>query len=377
MIMEKPFVYGVAVSGENFIDRKKETKRLKMNFEAGINTILISPRRMGKTSIVGKVKSSITDPKIKVVMMDIYDCRSEVDFYERFATSIVRGLAGKMDNVLADVKEFLGRFSAKISVSPDPALDYSISMGIAPKSIDSEEILGLPERIADKKGVHIVVCIDEFQQIGEFPDSLMVQKRLRGIWQHQSKVSYCLFGSKKHLMEKIFQKKSMPFYQFGDMVFLDKIPTADWVEYIVSRFRSRGATISDKQAEKICNMVDGYSSYVQQLAWNVMIEAEDIVKDSDIESGYEVLLNQSSSLFTEQISSLTSYQMNFLKVVADNIHSGFMSEDILTRYSLGAKSNVSKIEKTLVEKELIEKRGKEHYFADPVFAIWFKRTYGK
>ena len=71
MIMEKPFVYGVAVSGENFTDRKKETKRLKMNFVAGINTILISPRRMGKTSIVGKVKSSITDPKIKVVMMDL------------------------------------------------------------------------------------------------------------------------------------------------------------------------------------------------------------------------------------------------------------------------------------------------------------------
>ena len=124
-------------------------------------------------------------------------------------------------------------------------------------------------------------------------------------------------------------------------------------------------------------MVDGYSSYVQQLAWNVMIEAEDIVKDSDIESGYEVLLNQSSSLFTEQIASLTSYQMNFLKVVADNIHSGFMSEDILGKYSLGAKSNVSKIEKTLVEKELIEKRGKEYFFADPVFSVWFKRTYGK
>lgn len=67
--MDKPFVYGVAVSGDNFTDRKKETKRLKMNFESGVNSILISPRRMGKTSIVGKVMSSMTDPKIKVVMM--------------------------------------------------------------------------------------------------------------------------------------------------------------------------------------------------------------------------------------------------------------------------------------------------------------------
>ena len=47
--MDKPFVYGIAVSGDNFTDRKKETKRLKMNFESGVNSILISPRRMGKT----------------------------------------------------------------------------------------------------------------------------------------------------------------------------------------------------------------------------------------------------------------------------------------------------------------------------------------
>ena len=95
--MDKPFVYGIAVSGDNFTDRKKETKRLKMNFESGVNSILISPRRMGKTSIVGKVMSSMTDPKIKVVMMDIYDCRSESDFYERFAASIIKGVAGKVE----------------------------------------------------------------------------------------------------------------------------------------------------------------------------------------------------------------------------------------------------------------------------------------
>ena len=139
--MDKPFVYGVAVSGDNFTDRKKETKRLKMNFESGVNTILISPRRMGKTSIVGKVMSSMTDPKIKVVMMDIYDCRSESDFYERFAASIIKGVAGKVENMIAYVREFLGSFSAKVSVSPDPSLDYSLSFGISPKDTDADEIL--------------------------------------------------------------------------------------------------------------------------------------------------------------------------------------------------------------------------------------------
>lgn len=370
--MEKPFVYGVAVSGDNFTDRKKETKRLKMNFEAGVNTVLISPRRMGKTSIVTKVKSLIDNPGVKVVMMDIYDCRNEYDFYERFATSIVRDVAGKIENVIADVRDFLGRFSAKISVSPDPATDYSISLGISPKELDGDEVLNLPEKIAKQKGVHIVVCIDEFQQIGEFPDTVAVQKKLRGVWQHQENVSYCLFGSKKHLMENIFQKKSMPFYQFGDMVFLEKIPTEEWVDYICSRFGSRNVAISKNQAGRICGLVDNYSSYVQQLAWNVMVEAEKSVTDDNIDAAFEELLHQSSALFTEQISSLTSYQMNFLKAVADGVNCGFTSETVLSKYSLGTKSNVFRIVKSLIDKELIEMDGKIVQMADPVFLQWFR-----
>lgn len=371
--MERPFVYGVAVTGGNFTDRKKEIKRLKMNFEAGINTVLISPRRMGKTSIVTKVRSLIDNPKIRVVMMDIYDCRSEFDFYERFATAIVREVAGKMENVISDVRDFLGRFSAKISVSPDPSMDYSISLGISPKELDINEVLELPEKIAKQKGIHIVVCIDEFQQIGEFTDTITVQKKLRGVWQHQDNVSYCLFGSKKHLMEKIFQKKNMPFYQFGDMVFLEKIPTEEWVEYICSRFPQRNIRITEEQARQICQLVDNHSSYVQQLAWNVMIEADEVVTDVDINAAFEELLRQSSALFTEQIASLTSYQMNFLRAIVDGVNSGYMSEAVLAKYSLGTKSNISRIIKTLNDKELIEKDGNTIRMADPVFFQWFKR----
>ena len=91
--MERAFVYGMSVEGVNFTDRVKETKRLKLDFENGINVILISPRRMGKSSIVKKVKSEITNPEIKVVYMDVYDCRSEYDFYNRFATVLMKETA--------------------------------------------------------------------------------------------------------------------------------------------------------------------------------------------------------------------------------------------------------------------------------------------
>ena len=198
--MDRAFIYGMSVEGDNFTDRVEETKRLKLDFENGVNVILVSPRRIGKSSIVKKVKSEITSPEIKVVFMDIYDCRSEYDFYNRFASVLMKETATKTEQIVDNIRRFLVRLTPKVSFSPEPMSDISFSLGITPQNYQPEEILQLPELIAKEKGIHIVVCIDEFQQIGEFTDSLTIQKRLRGVWQHQRNVSYCLFGSKKHLM---------------------------------------------------------------------------------------------------------------------------------------------------------------------------------
>ena len=53
--MDKPFIFGVPVEDSHFIGREEEIKRLSTNFKYGVNTILISPRRWGKTSLVNKV----------------------------------------------------------------------------------------------------------------------------------------------------------------------------------------------------------------------------------------------------------------------------------------------------------------------------------
>lgn len=375
--MSKPFVYGTAVFGENFTDRDAETKRLKMNFEAGVNTILISPRRTGKTSLVYHAVEQITDPSVKVVMMDIYDCRDEYEFYERFASAVLKGMTTKAEQAMALAKSFLSRLSPKISISPEPSQEFSVSLGIGPKTEKPEEILDLPERIAQKRNLNIVVCIDEFQQVGEFPDSLNFQKKVRGVWQLQKKVSYCLFGSKKHMMDRLFQDRAKPFYHFGDMFFLGTIPREEWVKYIVQRFGTRNMTISEEIAGRLCDKVESYSSYVQQLAWNVMIETERVVTEQNLESGYELLIRQTSALFVRQLANLTVYQMNYLKALDAGLHTGFASSNILEEYRLGSKSNIARIENVLISKELIEKKEDGVYFADPVFAFWFHREYCK
>lgn len=376
-LMRRAFVYGISVEGENFTDRVKETKRLKLNFENGMNVILISPRRMGKSSIVKKVNSEITNPEIKVVYMDIYDCRSEYDFYNRFATVLIKETASKTEHMIENIKRFLVRLTPKISFSAEPMSDFSLSLGITPQNYQPEEILQLPELIAKEQGKHIVVCIDEFQQIGEIPDSLTIQKRIRGVWQHQQNVSYCLFGSKKHLMTKLFQNRKMPLYQFGEMMYLEKISTDDWVPFIQSRFESQGKRISEDFSVRICETVENCSSYVQQLAWNVLAETEDEVTEQDFNNGVEALMTQCSGLFQEQLQGLTSYQMNFIRAICNGVHSDFGSKEVLEEYHLGSKSNISRLRESLLDKEIIETNAKGVYLEDPIFRMWFKREYMK
>lgn len=375
--MEKAFIFGVSVSGENFTDRIEESKRIRMNFENGLNTILISPRRIGKTSLVNKVCDSLAKKQenIHTVRMDIYDCRNEYDFYNKFAATILKSTSTKIEQVAETAREFLGRIVPKISISPDPSTEYSISLGIRPKDISPEEILSLPEKIAEKKNMHIVICIDEFQQIGDFPDSVSVQKRLRGVWQHQHHTSYCLYGSKKHMMEKLFQNKRMPFYMFGDTMYLKNIQTEDWIPFICNRFGTKGKKISESLAAEICRTVENHSSYVQQLAWNVMIEAEREATAQNLKDAVQKLVAQCSPLFIQQTESLSSYQMNFLKAISSGIHSGFSRQSIMENYNLGSKSNISRLTKSLIDKELIDKTKDGIFLTDPVFRLWIQSEY--
>ena len=337
-IYEAPFVFGVRVEGDTFTDRREETERLKMNFLYGINTILISPRRMGKTSLVDKVCSLMVDDSIRIARMDAFGCRSEQDFINAFATAVLRATSSKWEEWM------------------------------------KEDILQLPELIARKKGIRIVVCIDEFQQLGEFPDSLTFQKKLRSVWQLQNHVSYCLYGSKKHLMEQMFQNASYPFYRFGDFFYLEKISEADWVAYITHRFKATGKEIASELATEICRVTERYSSYVQQLAWFVWLKTTHTATMEDVQFAINRLLDANEPLFIQQTEDLSAYQMNFLRAIVEGVHSGFTQTEVLNRYRLGTAANVTRLKKSLTAKDLIMSYSpKKLVMSDPILALWLKR----
>ena len=128
--MNRPFVFGVPVDDAHFIGREKEISRLSNNFNFGVNTIILAPRRWGKTSLVNKVTGLFSSEKTIIVRMDIFACRSEYEFLNLFSSELLRQTSSRIDELKELAKGFIERLTPKISLSPDAVSEYSISLGI-------------------------------------------------------------------------------------------------------------------------------------------------------------------------------------------------------------------------------------------------------
>ena len=375
--MEKSFVYGTAVTDYNFTGRSEETRRLKANFTAGINSILISPRRYGKTSLVDHVCRNLNREDIIIVRLDIFGCKTEYDFYNALAVAVLKQTASKIQLWMEEARDFLARLTPKIGIPVDPVSEISVSLGITPETHSPEEVLNMVEVIAKRKNRHIVVCIDEFQQVGEFENTKQVQARLRTAWQHHHYTSYCLYGSKRHTMSKIFLNRSMPFYQFGDLLWLEKIPTSDWMDYIISHFEAVGKHISEHIVERICEAVDNYPSYVQHLSSIILNRLPDggTATEEIMSPAISELISTNEALYIQQVEPLSAYQMNLLKAIVSDIHSGYNEKRIRSMFALGSPSNLVRLRDALIERDLIYSEMRQLYLTDPVFGLWFKRRF--
>lgn len=371
---ENPFVFGKAVEGSYFTDRAKDAEHLEANLTHGINTILISPRRWGKTSLVKKVIANVTRPDMKIVYVDVFSCKSEYDFYRQFAMAIIQQTSSRIEEWMTTAKNFLSKIITKVSFSPDSIQEYSLSFEFPGKEESETDILQLPERIAQSKNIRIAICIDEFQQVAEFQDSITFQKKLRSVWQHQQNVSYCLFGSKRHLMMEIFSNSNMPFYKFGDMMFLKKIPTEEWIPFICRKYHESGKTITEKQAERICQVTENLSSYVQHLSWIIWYKAKPVTTNEMIDVAINELLEQGSLFFQREVEGLTELQLNLLKAIANGVDTGLTKKDVIRKYRLESSANVQGIKKSLVKKDIIDIDGTVISFNDPIFKLWIKRN---
>lgn len=374
-MIKQPFIYGHPVDGINFIDREKEAKQLFTNFQLSRNSIIVSARRIGKTSLVKKVASKALDQRLKIVYVDIFSCRSETDFYRVFADEVLRQLSSGTDELMKNAMTYLSNLAPQICLGNGSKSEISLTFAVKPTSKDMESILILPELMAQRYNMKVRVIIDEFQQVGEFPESITFQKGMRSVWQQMENVSFCFCGSKVHMMSEMFGKSRFPLYQFGDFISLSKIEEKHWISYISGRFKTTSKFIYDEHASKICKLVENYSCYVQELAWLVWINTEGFTSDDIIMDSYEELLHHCSPLFQQLTLNLTTYQMNFIKAVVMGYGETVSGQDTIAKFELGSSANVCRIKESLTKQELIEIQGKKVLIPDPVFREWIKREF--
>ncbi|GAP71693.1 hypothetical protein SAMD00024442_16_58 [Candidatus Symbiothrix dinenymphae] len=361
------------VGGEAFTDREKDTQRLAANFRNGLSMVLISPRRWGKSSLVKKAAESVASKKIKVVSIDAFSLRSELEFYTAYAQAIIAATSSQWDERLKNLKAFFRQITPKISIGIDSEHDISIGFDWDEVQQHRSEILDLPDKIAKAKGFKVVVCIDEFQNIATFDNHLAFQKLLRSVWQKHESTSYCLYGSKFHMMQELFERQSMPFYRFGDLIHLEKIAEKKWSVFIRSQFEITGKNIDEQFITAIIRDVDRHSYYVQQLSHLIWEKTENTVNETIYAEALEDMIAQNAMLYQRDTENMAATQLNLLKAVASGERKNLSTAETLKKYNLGTSANVVKAKKYLLNAEIIDIRKKEVSFIDPVYELWFKK----
>ena len=374
--MEIPFVYGKIADGSNFTDRTQDTEKLVNNFKGLVNTVIISPRRWGKTSLVNHALQRMSNENDYLLcQIDIFNCWTEAQFYQAYVNALLKASYTKMDEFIAAAKKYVGAFGPKLTLS-DSNMQYELAFGIdfKDKQYSYDEILDLPQQIALERGKKFIVCIDEFQNVSNYEDALGFQRKLRAHWQRHNQVGYCMFGSKRHMLLDIFSNYEMPFYKFGDILFLDKIGEQEWVSFITDRFSQTGKRISTTQASRIAQYVACHPYYVQQLAQLVWLRTETMCKDTLIDAAFEALVGQLSLLFSNIIDTLTAKQISFLQAIAQG-ERNFSSREVLSKYQLGTSANIKNLRKAMQDKDLIDVIPNSIQLQDPLFAYWLTHEY--
>lgn len=258
-----PFKFGVLVDNEFFTDRVNELKEVQQTLNSENHLILISPRRFGKSSLVAKAVKASERPCISLNMQNMLSV-------DDFASKLLRGLFRLYP--MERIKHLMTHFRVVPTVSTNPVTN-GVEVSFQPvvnSMVLLEDAMALIEKVS-KEEKRLVVVFDEFQEILNIRKGL--DKQLRSIMQEQEHLNYILLGSQESMMTEIFERKKSPFYHFGKLMHLDKIPYEDFREYISTRLPLKDQDTLQGIVEEILAFTSLHPYYTQQLSsqvWDMM-----------------------------------------------------------------------------------------------------------
>ncbi len=370
-----PFLVKKYISKSYFCDREEELDLLFRNARNGIDTTLISPRRLGKTGLIHRFFEHLEEEKsMDFVYVDIYSTRNLSDFIMLLAEAILKKFS---------IKSSLGKKFMKLLRSFRPLFSFDEITG-APQvqfnfqsSSDKEFTLQKLLQFLDLQLKPVVVAIDEFQQIANYPEK-NIEALLRTYIQQLKHVNFIFSGSQKHTLIEMFLSAKRPFYASTQFINLESIQADKYKLFIRQNFEKGKRNISTDSIDYLMDWTKGYTFYTQSVCnrlYNYKKIDLDIVKKECLQ-----LLNENESVYFQYRKLITSKQWNFMVALAKEERvSQIYTKEFSKKHDLGAASTIKRMLEALLEKEMIlesaSKIGSSFCVYDVFLMRWLQRTY--
>lgn len=377
--MNNPFVYGEAVTDENFCNRVEEINKLKMDLMNSQKVFLISSRRMGKTSLIKTVLARLKGEGLITVSIDLEAFSSYKGFLDNYLSALMNEVA-PADRMLTFLRNLLPgiRIEFKVDEAGNPLLSLGYSRSEPELEKVAAKIYALPGKITMKRKRKVVVVFDEFQEILKL-NGKEIEGILRAAIQHQRDVGYIFAGSKRRLLTDMVSSPERPFYKIGPAMYLKRIPEDELFQFVKARFRSTKVKILDRVLRKIIEVAENIPYYVQMLShelWDYGILKKEI-REKDIQIVLNQLISQQSQYFYLEWSRLILSKRRLLKAIATCGGRNILSKKFLTRNELEYPSSVHRTLLALSKEGYLDRENDNYYITDLLFREWIKNFLNK
>lgn len=371
-----PFKVGRFIAEEFFCDRDNETAALIKHVSNGRNVALISPRRLGKSGLIGHLfQQDFILQNYYTFYIDIYSTQS--------ISELVYTWSKELHNKLKPVKTpWTEQFFKIISslrvgfkldgMTGEPTFDLGLG-DIKTPDVTLDEIFAFMES-ADKP---CLVAIDEFQQIAEYGEK-GIEAALRSKIQQCKNTSFIFAGSKRHVMSMMFDSPKKPFYQSAISMGLDPIPEGTYVAFATGLFERYGKNVDAAVVSTAYRTFEGVTWFVQMVMNELFAITPFDGRCTEKyvpEAIHNIVLSQEVQ-YKEILSMIPPKQKQVLQAIAkEGRASGITSAQFIRKYQLPSASSIQSAVKGLMEKEILTQEDGCYRIYDYFFSYWIANIY--
>lgn len=374
--MDNPFYYGEEVDKPYFIDREKEVSDLVKDLSRGQNVIVCSARRYGKTSLIKQALSTLAGRGLLTFYVNLYAATSKKKFVDIYARAVALGTRDKLEKAIVSLKGLFPRMLPKITLGEDGVPEIGFDYDYRPREVSPvlDDLYEAVEKYAVKRKKRAVVAFDEFQEILNLEDE-EIERSMRGAIQSHKKTAYVFLGSRRHMMQKLFNDAGRPFYKSGRMFPLGKIGFQDFSTFIKRSFE-KGKIIADpKVIAEILKVSECHPYYTQMLCsvlWDRNMDSGTITRES-IERAIRELIERESYTYTTIWDAMSSMRRLLLEALARGHGRNIYSQGFIAEAGLHTSSGIQKAVSYLEENGIIYRENGGILFSDMFFKQWILR----